>query len=133
MSPLQKGLKNEFLIRAYLSNFADPVKNSVFVVDSIIIQRTQFSHCLNLIWAVDDLADLPINHFDDLVHVLHHAQVVGYHHTRSVLLVDQFGEGGHDLVGPIGIKAGGWLIGQDHIWLVDQRAGNGDALLLPAR
>ena len=80
----------------------------------------------------NDAADLPIHHLDDLVHIATHAQVMGDHDTRPVLFMDQLGEGRNDLIGALGVEAGRRLIGQYHAGLVDQRPGDGDALLLAA-
>ena len=44
----------------------------------------------------------------------------------------QFGQQFHDTLPAGGIEIAGRLVGQHQAWLVDQRTGNGDALLLAA-
>jgi hypothetical protein len=80
----------------------------------------------------DDATDLAVHHLDDAVGVLAHAQVMRDHDAGAVLFVNQLGEGLHDLMGALGVEAGGRLVGQDNFRLVDQGAGDGDALLLTA-
>src|SRR5574340_506244 len=54
-------------------------------------------------------------------------------HDDGVTGFMQFGEQLHDAVTGGGIEVAGWLIGQDHLRPVDERAGDGHPLLLPAR
>ena len=44
----------------------------------------------------------------------------------------EFIKEGHDLDAGLGVEVAGGLVGQDDGWLIDQRAGNGDALALAA-
>ena len=78
------------------------------------------------------LDDAAIAHLQHPVHVLAHAQVMRDHDARAVLLVDQVGKGLHNLECPLGVEGGGGLIGQDERRSVDQRPGDGHALLLTA-
>ena len=76
--------------------------------------------------------DLAVLHLDDAVYEFCHAQVVGDHDTGPALFVDQVGEGLDDLVGQVGVQAGGGFVGQHHGRLVDQRPCDCDPLLLAA-
>jgi hypothetical protein len=82
---------------------------------------------------LDNAVDLAVLHLDNLIDITRHAQVVGYHDAGPVLLVDRVSEGLDHLVRQGGVQAGGGLVGQHHGRLMDQGAGNGDALLLAAR
>ena len=39
----------------------------------------------------------------------------------------------HDFFGRLAVESAGWFVGQQQARIVDQRARDGDALLLPAR
>jgi hypothetical protein len=51
-------------------------------------------------------------------------------HDYGGPLVMQLLEERQNLIASVAIKSAGRLIGQDQRWLIDERPGNGDALLL---
>ena len=57
---------------------------------------------------------------------------VGHHDHRDALLAIELADDLHDLVRGARIEVAGRLVGQQHGGLVDQRAGQRDALLLAA-
>ena len=59
-------------------------------------------------------------------------QLVGHHHDGDPLVVE-FLKHPHDLDAGLAVEVAGWLVGQQQGGLVDQRAGDGDPLLLAAR
>ena len=57
---------------------------------------------------------------------------MGDHDPGFALFMDQVGEDLDHLIGAFGVQAGGGFIGQHDAGVVDQGAGDGDALFLPA-
>src|SRR5919109_4509802 len=82
---------------------------------------------------------LPVVH--DLAVVEHHdpvghrggVRVVGDHHHGLAELVHGLAEQPQHLVGRVRVEVAGRLVGEHHRGAVDQRTGDGDALLLAAR
>src|SRR2546423_350864 len=57
---------------------------------------------------------------------------MSYHDHRNTLAVE-FLENAHDLDACLAIKVSGWLVSQKQSGIIDESAGDGDALLLAAR
>src|ERR1700722_2335130 len=69
---------------------------------------------------------------DNAVGVLGDIWLVGYDDDRVAVGMEVVEES-HDLVAGLGVQVSGGLVGQDDRGLVDQGAGDGDALALAAR
>ena len=76
-----------------------------------------------------NLAVLELN--DTLAHGVDDVVVVGGHHHGGAVLIDLV-QDVHDAGAGDRVKVSGGLVGQQNARLVDDRAGNGDALLLTA-
>ena len=63
--------------------------------------------------------------------IARHVQFVGDHDDGDALVVE-FLEHAHDFDARLAVEVAGRLVGQQQRRLVDQRAGDGDALLLAA-
>ena len=59
--------------------------------------------------------------------------IVGDHHERHADIVLDLGEFGTHRIAQLGVERGERLVEQEHLGPLDQRAGEGDALALPAR
>src|SRR3954471_11647627 len=79
---------------------------------------------------VDDLA---VAEHDDAVRVGGGGRVVGDHDDGLAEVVDGVPEQPEDLLGGLRVEVAGRLVGEHHGRAVDQRSGDGDALLLAAR
>ena len=75
--------------------------------------------------------DQTVAHPDDPLGVLGDVVLVGDHDDRLAGVVE-LAEHLHDLVAGLGVEVAGGLVGQDDVGVVDQRAGDRDALLLAA-
>jgi hypothetical protein len=75
--------------------------------------------------------DLPVVQGDDPLAPVGHGRVVGDDHDRPAL-GDQLVEQGQDLLPGLAVQRPGRLVGQQDQRVVDQPAGDADALLLPA-
>src|SRR5208282_94387 len=80
-------------------------------------------------WLVGE--DLAVADVDDAVSKLRDIGLVGYEDDGVAAGVELVEEG-HDLEAGLGVKVAGGLIGEDDRRVVDQGAGNGDALALAA-
>ena len=69
---------------------------------------------------------------DDGVGIGGRGRVVGDHHDGLVEAVDGLPQQGEDLLAGSGVERAGGLVGEDHLGLRDERAGDRDALLLAA-
>ncbi len=58
--------------------------------------------------------------------------VVGGHDESGIALGAKVGEKFDDFLAGMGIEVAGGFVGKDEVRLIDQSAGNGDALLLAA-
>ena len=76
------------------------------------------------------LRDPAFVHHDDLVGVPHGLEPVGYHHYG--LLRRELLDGGLELLLVLGVDARGRLVEEDHGRVLQESAGNRDALLLAA-
>ena len=77
---------------------------------------------------VDDFAVLD---FDDAVGVVGDVAVVRYQNDGVAFLV-QFAKDFHHFFAAVAVERAGGFVGEDDLSAVHQRAGDGDALLLPA-
>lgn len=73
----------------------------------------------------------PVEHLDDAASVGRERRVV-CHHDDSVAAFMQFGQLFHDDVARFGIEVAGRFVGKNDRRVVDEGAGNGDALRLAA-
>ena len=76
------------------------------------------------------LDDLAGRHHQNLVGLADQVQVVG--DDDGGLALDEFVEGVEDELGGLGVQAGGGLVQDQDGRLADERAGDGQALALPA-
>ena len=76
--------------------------------------------------------DSPVAHHDHPIRVGGDIGFVGYHDHRDALLAIELADDLHDLVRGARIEVAGRLVGKQYSGMVDQRAGQRDALLLPA-
>src|ERR1019366_1158119 len=75
--------------------------------------------------------DLAVTHGDDAIRIGCDVRFVGHHDDRDALLAIERTEYLHDLVRVARIEIPGRLIRQDEAWVIDQRSGDRDSLLLP--
>ena len=76
--------------------------------------------------------DLAVAHHDEPVRERGDARVVRHHDDRALPLGGHLLEQAGDLVGGLAVEVAGGLVGQDELGLGHERAGDRDALLLPA-
>ena len=79
-----------------------------------------------------DVGDFAVAHVEDAVGDLGGLGVVGDHEDGLVELAAGVAEHLEDGVGVFGVEVAGGLVGEDDGGAVDERAGDGDALLLAA-
>ena len=74
----------------------------------------------------------PIGEQHDPVGVRPRHRVVGDHHHRAPVLVDDLAEQAEHLMSGTGVQRSGWLVGEYHLGPGDQGPGDRDPLLLAA-
>src|SRR5271169_2857635 len=74
----------------------------------------------------------PLERYHPLAHPLDHLAVVGRDEDRGSAGI-HFLEEGHDLLGHVRVEVARWLVGEEQDRLVDEGAGDGNALLLATR
>lgn len=78
------------------------------------------------------LVDEPsVNDADVTVGAGGERQIVRYHDDRSLRFVDQLTQYGEHLFAGDAIQVACRLVGENDLWLIGKRAGDGDALALP--
>ena len=77
-----------------------------------------------------DPNDAAIIHLDQAVKKVQRACIVGHDTNRHAFPIDEVTEHLHHLPSASAVKARGRLIREDQVWLIRQRAGDRDALLL---
>jgi hypothetical protein len=75
----------------------------------------------------------PVFHGEDAVGEVENTVIMGDNDDGAVFGQSDFAQQVHHPAAGLGIKRGGRLVTDDQPRIVDQRAGDGDALLLPAR
>src|SRR5262245_41551711 len=80
-----------------------------------------------------DLHDSAVVHMRDAVRVMEHARVMGHDNHRPTRFYGMPGQQLHDGLTALMIKSRGGLVADDDARLMNQRAGNRDALLLSTR
>ena len=78
------------------------------------------------------LQDPAVEHVDDAAGEVGMRRRVGDHDDGRAFLVE-LAEHPHHLLAVGGVEVAGRLVGEDQLGLADQRAGDGDALLLATR
>ena len=76
--------------------------------------------------------DLSVTDGDDAIGELGQLALVRHQHHGHTALAIERADGGHDLERGLRIEIAGRLVGQHDGRIIDQRAGDGDALLLAA-
>ena len=74
----------------------------------------------------------PVGEQHDAVGVRRRHRVVGDHHHRVPVLVDDLAEQGEHLAPGAGVQRSGRLVGEHHLWPGDECPGDRDPLLLAA-
>ena len=82
---------------------------------------------------VHDVDDAAVGEEHDRVGVGRRDRVVGDHHDGLAEPVDRLAQQREDVPAGARVERAGRLVGEDHLGPRDQRAGDGDALLLAAR
>ena len=102
-------------------------KLAIFSQRSKSVGGQDESGCLALQWQEEALIELVDDGGD-----LGGLRVVGDHDDRLAEVPIQAAEDRQDVLRGLGIEISGRLIGKQQGWIGHQRAGDGDALLLPA-
>ena len=113
-------------------NFRSHLTSEVWVIHSVAKLTFPFCQRHDFLLIGVLFYQFAIPHLEHAIHILAHAQIVRDHDAGAVVLVDERREGLHHLEGALGVEAGGWFVREDQGGVVDQRAGDGDALLLSA-
>src|ERR1700733_3089586 len=93
-------------------------------------RAVQGSNC----WLLDRLLDgqLAVAHRAEALRAPGDGAVVGDHDHRQAVVLPELLKQGDDLVAGVLVEVAGRLVGEQHLGLLDQRAGDRDALLLAA-
>ena len=105
----------------------DPIEDGVLLGDDVVVALLGDGAPSQRLRARS-----PVANRDGAAHLLAHQRVVGDDHDRHAQLVVHGSQQVEDLVGRGRVELAGGFVGEEHGWLVGERHGDRDALLLAA-